>query len=285
MDQYINALKHVLEHGEIREDRTGTGTLSTFGYQMRFDLSKGFPAVTTKKLAWKSVVAELLWFLEGSDDERRLAEIQYGRNRADLTDKKTIWTANADKQGKDLGYANSELTKILGPVYGVQWRNWGGRVDQIQNVIDQIKEDPFSRRLIVSAWNAEEVPNMALPPCHTMFQFYVHNGKLSGQLYQRSADMFLGVPFNIASYSLLIHMIAGITGLKVGEFVHTIGDAHIYVDHLKQVNEQLLREPKRLPTLKMPSFETIDDVVNSEVDDYVLEGYDPMPSIPAPMAV
>lgn len=285
MKQYIDALKHVLEHGAIREDRTGTGTIGTFGYQMRFNLQEGFPAVTTKKLAWKAVVSELLWFLEGSDDERRLAEILYDKDRLDITDKKTIWTANADKQGKELGYTNSDRVKLLGPVYGVQWRSWNGKVDQIKNVIEQIKEDPYSRRLIVSAWNAEKVPEMALPPCHTMFQFYVQGNKLSCQLYQRSADMFLGVPFNIASYALLTHIIAELTGLQAGEFVHTIGDAHIYVDHLKQVHEQLLREPMDMPKLVMPKMDSLEGYIIQTVDDFKLEGYNPMPSIPASMAV
>jgi thymidylate synthase len=273
MKQYLDALRHVMIYGEDKSDRTGVGTRSVFGYQMRFNLQEGFPAVTTKKLAWRAVVAELLWFLEGSTDERRLAEIQFGTRDPS---KKTIWTANADAQGKALGYTNTDDIKELGPVYGKQWRDFGG-VDQLAQVIEQIKVNPDSRRHIISAWNVPEIDKMALPPCHTMFQFYVANGRLSCQLYQRSADMFLGVPFNIASYALLTHIVARECGLKVGDFVHTIGDAHIYTNHFDQVEEQVTRAPRAMPRL----------IINDPytVDSFILEHYDPMPSIPAPMAV
>jgi len=284
MKQYIDALKFILKNGENVNDRTGVGTKSVFGYQMRFDLSKGFPAVTTKKLAWRSVVSELLWFLEGGTDERRLAEILYNDTRENIADKTTIWTANADKQGKDLGYTNTSLIKSLGPVYGKQWRNFGG-VDQIAQIIDQINTQPDSRRIIMSAWNAAEIEKMALPPCHTLAQFRVVNNKLSCQLYQRSADMFLGVPFNIASYSLLTHMIAQITGNQVGEFIWTGGDCHIYNNHVEQVNEQIKRRPKKLPTLELPTFSNLERILETTVDDYKLINYKPMDSIKAPMAV
>jgi thymidylate synthase len=282
--QYLEALNYILENGKDRDDRTGVGTRGVFGYQMRFDLRETFPAVTTKKLAWKSVVSELLWFLEGSSDERRLAEIHYGKPREELVGKTTIWTANADKQGKALGYADGEL----GPVYGVQWRNWNARghhVDQIVNIIKQIYEDPLSRRHIVSAWNAGEVDRMALPPCHTMFQFHVQDNELSCQLYQRSADMFLGVPFNIASYSLLTHIVAKLLNLKVGDFVWTGGDCHIYLNHLDQVKEQISRQPRKGPTLWMPEFMTLAEVNEAKPDMFKLMNYDPMDSIKAPMAV
>ena len=287
MKQYLDALTHVLEHGETVSDRTGVGTRSVFGYQMRFNLQDGFPAVTTKKLAWRSVVGELLWFLEGSTDERRLAEITFNKPRLSLKQNKTIWTANADKQGKDLGYINNELTKHLGPVYGSQWRrfNGDGGVDQIKILIRDIRENPDSRRLILTAWNPNQIDEMALPPCHTMAQFRVVNGKLSCQLYQRSADMFLGVPFNIASYALLTHMIAHICELRVGDFVHTIGDAHIYNNHVEQVKEQISREPKEMPYLFMPAFDSIETLLNTNVKQYQLIGYNPMDSIKAPMAV
>ena len=292
MKQYLDALTHVLEHGETVSDRTGVGTRSVFGYQMRFNLQDGFPAVTTKKLAWRSVVGELLWFLEGSTDERRLAEITFAKPRTSLVQNKTIWTANADAQGVALGYENNDLVKELGPVYGRQWRsfdgdahqNFGG-TDQIKLLLRDIRENPDSRRLIVSAWNPNQIHQMALPPCHTMAQFRVINGKLSCQLYQRSADMFLGVPFNIASYALLTHMIAQICELRVGDFVHTIGDAHIYNNHVEQVKEQISREPKEMPYLFMPAFDSIETLLNTNVKQYQLIGYNPMDSIKAPMAV
>lgn len=288
MDQYLGSLKHILEHGKDRSDRTGVGTKSVFGHQMRFDLRKGFPAVTTKKLAWKSVVSELLWMLEGSSDERRLAEIHYGKPREELVGKTTIWTANADKQGKDLGYINDDVNKDLGPVYGHQWRRWDaalGYVDQIAEVLEQLHYNPDSRRHIVSAWNADRVGVMALPPCHTLFQFHVTDGELSCQLYQRSADMFLGVPFNIASYSLLTHMFAQLLDLKVGDFVWTGGDCHIYQNHMDQVQEQITRTPRELPELLMPEFKDLEELVNTKPTDYKLMGYDPMDTIKAPMAV
>jgi thymidylate synthase len=288
MKQYIDALKYILENGKDRSDRTGVGTRGVFGYQMRFDLRNEFPAVTTKKLAWKSVVSELLWMLEGSSDERRLAEIHYGKPREELVGKTTIWTANADKQGKDLGYINDDTTKDLGPVYGHQWRSWDaavGFVDQIAEVLENMYYNPDSRRHIVSAWNADRVNVMALPPCHTLFQFHIQDGELSCQLYQRSADMFLGVPFNIASYSLLTHMFAQLLNLKVGDFVWTGGDCHIYQNHMEQVKEQITREPRKGPTLEMPAFADLDQLVKTTPDQYKLVGYDPMDSIKAPMAV
>ncbi|MDA9302383.1 thymidylate synthase [bacterium] len=284
MIQYLGALRYIRDFGEDVDDRTGVGTRSVFGHQMRFDLRKGFPAVTTKKLAWKSVVSELLWFLEGSINERRLAEIHFGDTKDNLVGKKTIWTANADNQGVALGHYNSDTNKDLGPVYGKQWRNFGG-VDQIANIIDQIKNDPDSRRIILSAWNVPEIAKMALPPCHTMSQFKVINGKLSCQLYQRSADMFLGVPFNIASYSLLTHMLAQICDLEVGDFVWSGGDCHIYHNHLDQVNQQTIREPQKRPQLVMPEFKTLDQLLTTKPKEYILEGYTPMDTIKAPMAV
>lgn len=289
MEQYHDALKYILDHGEDRSDRTGVGTRSVFGYQMRFNLSEGFPAVTTKKLAWKSVVSELLWFLEGSTDERRLAEIHYGKPREELIDKTTIWTANADNQGKALGNVNIPTFKGLGPVYGKQWRNAGhyGGHDQIAKVLKSLKENPDSRRHIVSTWDVANIDRMSLPPCHTLFQFYVSNGKLSCQLYQRSADMFLGVPFNIASYALLLHIFSKILSLEVAYFVHTIGDAHIYSTHMDVVKEQIQREPRQLPTLRMPDIQdlNIDTVKSLSVSDFVLENYEPMDSLKAPMAI
>jgi len=288
LKQYLNALQYIFDNGEEVTDRTGVGTKSVFGYQMRFNLQEGFPAVTTKRLAWRSVVGELLWFLEGSTDERRLAELTYGESRSELVDKTTIWTANADKQGVDLGYINTTLTKHLGPVYGAQWRNFNGehpKCDQITNIISEIKNNPDSRRIILSAWNPLQIEQMALPPCHTMAQFRVMNGKLNCQLYQRSADMFLGVPFNIASYSLLTHMLAHICDLEVGEFVWTGGDCHIYMNHLEQVQEQLTRDERELPYLFMPPFCDLETLLNTRTSDYKLLGYDPMPSIKAPMAV
>jgi len=288
LKQYLDALQYIFDNGEEVTDRTGVGTKSVFGYQMRFNLQEGFPAVTTKRLAWRSVVAELLWFLEGSTDERRLAELTYGESRSELVDKTTIWTANADKQGVDLGYINTTLTKHLGPVYGAQWRNFNGehpKCDQITNIISEIKNNPDSRRIILSAWNPLQIEQMALPPCHTMAQFRVMNGKLNCQLYQRSADMFLGVPFNIASYSLLTHMLAHICELKAGEFVWTGGDCHIYMNHLEQVQEQLTRNERKLPYLFMPPFCDLETLLNTRTSDYKLIGYDPMPSIKAPMAV
>lgn len=298
MKQYLDSLQFIIDNGEVCSDRTGVGTRSVFGHQMRFDLREGFPAVTTKKLAWKAVVGELLWMLEGNTDERRLAEITYGTHRTNLVGKTTIWTANANAQGKALGHYNDEFTKGLGPVYGHQWRNFNGSPyndqpryrgqDQIATIIDQIKNDPDSRRIILSAWNPLQTAEMALPPCHLLAQFRVMNGKLSCQLYQRSADMFLGVPFNIASYSLLTHMIAQVCDLEVAYFVHTIGDAHIYSTHEDVVREQLKRTPRKLPTLKMPTeLRSLD--VNSirslRVSDFELIGYDPMDSLKAPMAV
>jgi len=292
MKQYLDALQYIIVNGEDVSDRTGVGTRSVFGYQMHFNLQDGFPAVTTKKLAWRSIVGELLWFLEGSTDERRLAELTFEKDRTELIDKKTIWTANADSQGVALGYTNTELIKKLGPVYGHQWRHFDAygddqitKVDQITWLINEIKTNPDSRRLVLSAWNPNQINEMALPPCHTLAQFRVMNGKLSCQLYQRSADMFLGLPFNIASYSLLTHMLAQICDLKVGTFVWTGGDCHIYNNHTNQVREQLQREPHEMPDILMPVFNNITELLATSTSDYKLTNYDPMDSIKAPMAV
>lgn len=288
MKQYHEALQYVLDHGEVCTDRTGVGTRSVFGYQMRFDLNEGFPAVTTKKLAWKAVVGELLWFLEGSTDERRLAEITFEQHRVNLINKSTIWTANADAQGKSLGHYNDDFTKLLGPVYGAQWRDFNGKgYDQIEEIVKQIRTNPDSRRIILSAWNPLQLSEMALPPCHVLAQFRVMNGKLSCQLYQRSADMFLGVPFNIASYALLTHMIAKICSLEVAYLVHTIGDAHIYSTHEDVVREQLKRTPRKLPKLKMPELTSLDVHAIRELraSEFELLDYEPMDSLKAPMAV
>ena len=292
MRTYLDALDDVLKWGEEKSDRTGVGTKSIFGYQMRFDLTQGFPAVTTKKLAWKSVVGELLWFLEGSMNERRLAEITYGKDRSELTEKRTIWTDNAENQGKELGYSDG----MLGPVYGFQWRNFGGEIynssphlkgtDQIEWLINEIRTNPDSRRLILSAWNPNQIDKMALPPCHTLAQFYVSNGKLSCQMYQRSADLFLGVPFNIASYSLLTHIIAKITNLEVQDFVLTVGDAHIYTTHYEAVNTQLQRTPQELPTLNIiKDFSSLEEVLGLDVSDFQLDNYNPLSAIKAEMAI
>jgi len=288
MKEYLNALEYILENGKDRGDRTGVGTRGVFGYQMRFNLRKEFPAVTTKKLAWKSVVSELLWMLEGSTDERRLAEIHYGKPREELIGKTTIWTANADNQGAALGHTNTDIEKDLGPVYGGQWRSWDaklGYVDQISQVLESLHYDPEGRRHVVSAWNADVINIMALPPCHCLFQFHVQDGELSCQLYQRSADMFLGVPFNIASYSLLTHMIAQLLELKVGDFIWTGGDCHIYQNHMDQVKEQITRTPMPGPHLLMPAFNNLKEIAKTVPSDYKLINYDPMDSIKAPMAV
>ncbi|WP_428023439.1 thymidylate synthase [Arcobacter sp.] len=278
MKQYLDLLQHILDNGVKKEDRTGTGTMSVFGYQMRFDLSEGFPLVTTKKTFLKGIISELLWFIEGSTDERRLAEIHYGDVASNLVGKNTVWTANADAQGKALGYTNTDTVKELGPVYGAQWRSWMGHdgkaIDQLADLINQIKTNPDSRRMILSAWNVGEIEKMALPPCHTFFQFYVANGKLSCQLYQRSADVFLGVPFNIASYALLTMMIAQVCDLEVGDFVHTFGDAHIYSNHMEQVNLQLTRTPHKKPTMKInPNIKDINDfkMEDFELVDYICD--------------
>ncbi len=287
MKAYLDLLEYIIKNGEKKEDRTNTGTISSFGHQIEFDLQDGFPAVTTKSLAWKGVVSELLWFLEGSNDERRLAEIRFNKNRSELTDLNnfsTIWTDNADSQGKDLGYLNTETEKILGPVYGVQWRDWSG-IDQINELLNSLKNNPDSRRHILSAWNVSELNKMALPPCHVMSQFYISNGMISCHMYQRSADMFLGVPFNIASYALLLSIFAEILDLKPKRFIHSFGDAHIYLNSIDQVKEQISREPKPLPTLKIPTLNSIEDLKKFKVDDFILENYDPHPPIKARMAV
>lgn len=264
MKQYLDLLRRVLEEGTYKEDRTGTGTLSLFGHQMRFNLEEGFPAVTTKKLHLKSIIYELLWFLRGDTNVHYLQE--HGVR---------IWNEWADEQGE------------LGPVYGHQWRSWpdydGGSIDQIEQVVQTIKHNPDSRRIIVSAWNVAEVNKMALPPCHSLFQFYVANGRLSLQLYQRSADLFLGVPFNIASYALLTLMMAQVTGLKAGDFVHTLGDAHIYSNHVEQVKLQLTREPRPLPVMHLNP--EVKDIFDFKFEDFELTGYDPWPHIAGTVAV
>ena len=290
MQQYLDCLEQVLENGEARPDRTGTGTLSIFGLQMRFNLRDGFPAVTTKKLAWKSVVSELLWFIEGSGDEYRLREILHGER---YTDKTTIWTDNAQADY----WVNKRLQRHpgdLGRVYGVQWRRWRKPLvrinkvvlqnhDQLLELIAGIKADPYSRRHIITAWNPGELDLMALPPCHMMSQFYVSNGRLSCHMYQRSADMFLGVPFNIASYALFTHMIAQVCNLDVGELIISFGDAHIYNNHIDQVKEQLSRKPLVLPTLSLNP--EISVITNFGMEDIELIGYESHGPISAPMAV
>ncbi len=278
MQQYLGLLQHVLENGEKRQDRTGTGTLSTFGYQMRFDLGRGFPLVTTKKCHVRSILHELLWFLQGNTNLEYLH-----------TNKVSIWDEWADEAGD------------LGPIYGFQWRKWGADwasgkeggpkarpgvsiIDQMSQLVEDLKKNPFSRRHIVSAWNVSDIPRMALPPCHVLFQFYVHtDGRLSCQLYQRSADIFLGVPFNIASYAMLLMMVAQVTDLKPGEFVHTLGDAHLYLNHLDQARLQLSREPKPLPQLKLNP--QVKSLFEFKYEDFKLEGYEPHPSIAAEISV
>lgn len=264
MQNYLDLLRHILDNGTDKTDRTGTGTRSVFGYQLRYDLSKGFPLVTTKKVHLKSIIYELLWFLKGDTNVKYLNDNGV-----------SIWDEWKDENGD------------LGPVYGAQWRSWKGAdgkvIDQITEVIEQIKKNPDSRRLIVSAWNVAEIPNMALAPCHAMFQFYVADGKLSLQLYQRSADVFLGVPFNIASYALLLMMVAQVCNLEVGDYVHTFGDVHIYNNHFEQVHKQLSRTPKALPAMKLNP--EIKDIFDFDFEDFTLENYDPYPGIKAPVAV
>ena len=264
MRQYLDLLQHILEGGARKRDRTGTGTLSVFGYQMRFDLNAGFPLLTTKKLHLKSIAHELLWFLKGDTNVGYLNE--HGVR---------IWDEWADEDGN------------LGPIYGAQWRSWptpdGGQVDQITRLVDLIRDDPDSRRMMVCAWNVGELSRMALPPCHVLFQFYVADGRLSCQLYQRSADTFLGVPFNIASYSLLTMMVAQVTGLGLGEFVHTFGDAHLYSNHLEQARLQLSRAPRALPSMRLNP--DVSSLFGFEYEDFTLEGYDPHPHIPGKIAV
>lgn len=264
MQQYLNLLNRILTEGTQKGDRTGTGTLSIFGHQMRFDLHDGFPLLTTKKLHLKSIIYELLWFLRGDTNVHYLQE--HGVR---------IWNEWADENGE------------LGPVYGHQWRSWpdykGGTIDQIKNVVDMIKHNPDSRRMLVTAWNPAEVDDMALPPCHCLFQFYVADGRLSLQLYQRSADSFLGVPFNIASYALLLQMIAQVTGLEAGEFIHTTGDTHLYLNHLEQAKLQLTREPRPLPKMKINP--DVKDIFDFKYEDFELIGYDPLPHIPGVVAV
>ena len=264
MQAYLDLLRHIIDNGIEKSDRTGTGTLSTFGYQMRFDLDDGFPLLTTKKLHVRSIIHELLWFLSGDTNVRYLRENGV-----------TIWDEWADERGE------------LGPVYGHQWRSWPGpdgrRIDQISDVIEQIRRNPDSRRLIVSAWNVADIPRMKLPPCHALFQFYVAGGRLSCQLYQRSADVFLGVPFNIASYALLVMMVAQVTDLRPGEFIHTFGDVHLYSNHIEQAELQLTREPRKLPRLRMNP--DVRSIFQFRYEDFSVEDYDPHPSIKAPIAV
>jgi thymidylate synthase len=264
MKQYHDLMRHVRAKGNRKTDRTGTGTLSVFGWQMRFDLAEGFPLLTTKKLHLRSIIYELLWFIRGETNVRYLRD-----------NKVTIWDEWADANGD------------LGPVYGAQWRSWpardGSTIDQLADVITRIRKTPDSRRLIVTAWNPADVDRMALPPCHCLFQFYVAEGRLSCQLYQRSADIFLGVPFNIASYALLTHMVAKVTGLEAGEFIHTLGDAHLYLNHLNQADEQLAREPRPLPRLVIRR--DVAEITDFRFEDFVIEGYDPLPHIAAPVAV
>lgn len=264
MKQYLDLLRHIMEHGTVKSDRTGVGTKSVFGYQMRFNLTEGFPLLTTKKVHLRSIIHELLWFIAGDTNIKYLHD-----------NKVTIWDEWADENGD------------LGPVYGHQWRSWatplGGKIDQLANVVEQLKKNPNSRRHIVSAWNPGEVDNMALPPCHAMFQFYVADNKLSCQLYQRSADVFLGVPFNIASYALLTQMIAQVCGYELGEFVHTLGDTHIYLNHFEQVETQLSREPRELP--KMEINPDVKSIFDFKYEDFNLINYDPHPAIKAPIAV
>ena len=264
MKQYLDLMRHVRENGVFKDDRTGTGTYSVFGYQMRFDLSEGFPLVTTKKTFLKGIIHELLWFLSGSTNIKYLVDHDVH-----------IWDEWADEHGE------------LGPVYGSQWRSWPGpdgkTIDQISRVVEDLKTNPDSRRLIVSAWNVAEVDEMALPPCHSLFQFYVADGRLSCQLYQRSADIFLGVPFNIASYALLNMMIAQVVDLEVGDFVHTLGDAHLYSNHIEQADKQLLREPRSLPTIRINP--EVKDILGFKISDFELLEYDPHPGIKAPIAV
>jgi len=264
MQQYLNLLRHVLENGVRKGDRTGTGTLSVFGYQMRFDLQKGFPMLTTKKLHLRSIIYELLWFLQGNTNVKYLND-----NRV------TIWDEWADANGD------------LGKIYGYQWRSWtsadGKTIDQISEVVEQIRTNPNSRRMIVSAWNVGDLDKMALPPCHALFQFYVAEGRLSCQLYQRSADIFLGVPFNIASYALLTTMLAQVTGLQVGEFIHTLGDAHLYLNHIEQAQLQLTREPYQLPTMKINDSQS--DIFNFQFEDFVIENYQSHSGIKAEISV
>lgn len=300
---FKDLIERVLLTGTRTSNRTGIDTIGVFGHQMRFDLTEGFPALTTKKLAWKSVIAELLWFLEGSDDERRLAELTYGKDRSELVGKHTIWTANADAQGVQLGYYNGDDAKFLGPIYGVQWRSWtspnnkAGKhndlnivVDQITSVLQALRTNPDDRRIILTAWDPGELDRMSLPPCHCFAQFRVYNGVLNCLMYQRSCDIGLGVPFNIASYAALTHILARETGLKVGEFVHSLGDAHIYVNHIKALQQQISQEPFPLPKLVIDDAFSLTDTLRGETplngaSMFKLDGYQSHATIKMDMAV
>ena len=300
---FKDLIERVLLTGTRTSNRTGIDTIGVFGHQMRFDLTEGFPALTTKKLAWKSVIAELLWFLEGSDDERRLAELTYGKDRSELVGKHTIWTANADAQGVQLGYYNGDDAKHLGPIYGVQWRSWVSPnpkaskhndlnvvTDQIESILRALRTNPDDRRIILTAWNAGELDRMSLPPCHCFAQFRVYNGVLNCLMYQRSCDIGLGVPFNIASYAALTHILARETGLQVGEFIHSLGDAHIYVNHIEALQQQISQEPFPLPKLVIdPNFNLTATLLGETplngASMFKLDGYQSHATIKMDMAV
>jgi len=284
---YLNLLQNILDNGNLREDRTGVGTLSLFGEQLKFNLQNGFPLLTTKKMAWKPIISELLWFLEGSDDERRLAEILYDKDRSELKDKTTIWTANALSRDNHLIDSDEMNFRLTGKIYGCQWRDWTNyrnyNIDQIENLIAGIIINPYGRRHILTAWNVTELDDMCLPPCHVMSQYYINNNKLSCHMYQRSADVFLGVPFNIASYALLTHMIAQVCELEVETLIISFGDVHIYKNHIEQVKEQLKRIPYNFPKLNINK--DIDNIDNFKMLDFSLENYQFHPKIKANMAV
>lgn len=286
-NDYLELLHHVRTRGNLKSNRTGIDTLSIFDSNIKIDMSETFPVMTTKKLQWKAVVSELLWFIEGSTNERRLAEIHYGDNRKNLIGKKTIWTANADKQGKELGYKNTDTEKELGPIYGYNWRNWDGRTDQFQNVINKMKSDPDDRRHIVSSWNYNDIHKMALPPCHDRYQFYIHDNTLSLKFNMRSTDIFLGLNFNISSYALLLHMVASHLDMNVGTLSFSGGDTHVYINHFDAIDKQLSRTPlKNKVELDIPKIESFDiEYIKSlDVNDFKLVNYEHQGVINAPMA-